>query len=98
MNLRISQGQATRSTFTFSRVTHFITILLCPTTRRLLYPLQMRMLTASHSFVFSALQGPLIALPRVENCKVLAGRNGNRLDYVLGLEPAGLTLALPTCT
>src|SRR5215831_5679188 len=87
MNLRISQGQATRSTFTFSRVTHFISpscasVLFLQPAERLLHALQMRMLTAAHSFVFGALQGPLISLPRLQDGTLLGDRNSYRLDNV----------------
>src|SRR3984893_5743292 len=59
MNLRISQGQATRSTFTFSRVTHFILHLLLhyvspiPAAESLVHPLRTRVLTAAHPFARS---------------------------------------------
>src|SRR5436190_22347143 len=92
MNLRISQGQATRSTFTFSRVTHFMVLLLLLRARaqclepaeRLLNPLQMGMLAAAHPFVFFALQGPLISLPCFVNGELFTIRNACRLDHIHG--------------
>ena len=77
--LRISLVLATRSTFTFSRVIHFNVppppVLSAGArssepAKRLLNSLQMRMLAAAHLFVFRALQGPLIGLPRFAGRRV----------------------------
>src|SRR5262245_55316557 len=59
-------GQATRSTVTHSRVLF---------SESLLHPLRVRMLAAAHPFVFGALQGPLVCLPRFENGEFLLCRN-----------------------
>src|SRR5215813_11277221 len=98
MNLRISHGQATRSTFTFSRVTHFMLSLLLHYAPA---PISLSWLRASRTRCKCACSPPpipsssarckcpLVSLPRLKNGELRFDRDARSLDHIhWPLEPA----------